>query len=110
MQIHEVAGKVFGSGEYVLGHDATGSHACYLIYGVLRPGETGRELRPGAGHEEMVLCISGTMRLSGGCEGVLRQGQAIHLRGEEACRAENLSEEDTRYVIAGGHSESGQHH
>jgi len=36
MKVFDVAGKVPGSGEYVLGHDATGSHACYLIYGVLK--------------------------------------------------------------------------
>lgn len=110
MRVYEVAARIAGSGEYVLGHDATGSHACYLIYGVLRAGETGRELRPGAGHEEMVLCVSGAMRLSGGYNGLLRQGQAIHLKGEETCLAENPSDQDVRYVIAGGHSEGGQHH
>ena len=38
MQVYDVAGKVAGSGEYILGADATGSHACYLIYGVLAAG------------------------------------------------------------------------
>lgn len=104
MRVYDVAGKVAGSGEYILGADATGSHACYLIYGVLKAGEQGRELRPGSGHEEMVLCISGEMHLSGTYAGVLRAGQAIHFLGEESCLAGNSSEGDAVYVIAGGHS------
>lgn len=110
MQVHEVATKIIGSGEYILGTDATGSHACYLIYGVLKAGERGRELKPGHGHEEMVLCISGELRLSGGWSGTLRQGQAIHLLGEESCRAENPSTGEAVYVIAGGHSSGGHEH
>jgi uncharacterized cupin superfamily protein len=110
MQVYDVAGKVSGSGEYILGADATGSHACYLIYGVLKPGEQGRELRPGRGHEEMVLCVAGELRLSGGFSGVLRQGQAIHLRGEETCMAENPSKDNAIYIIAGGHAGGGHGH
>ncbi len=109
MRIFDVAEKVAGSGEYILGADATGSHACYLIYGVLRPGEEGRELRPGSGHEEMVLCLSGELRLTGACTGSLRAGQAVHLRGEERCLAANPGAAEARYVIAGGHSSEGHH-
>ena len=110
MQVHEVASKVTGSGEHILGADATGSHACYLIYGVLKAGEQGRVLKPGQGHEEMVLCVSGEMRLSGGWSGTLKQGQAIHLQGEENCLAENPTGRETVYVIAGGHSGTGHQH
>lgn len=109
MTIYDVASRISGTGEYILGADATGSHACYLVYGALAPAEKGRELRPGRGHEEMVLCIRGEMRLSGGCSGVLREGQAVHLTGEESCLVENLLPRETVYVIAGGHS-SGHHH
>jgi uncharacterized cupin superfamily protein len=107
MQIYDVAGKIAGSGEYVLGAEATGSHACYLIYGVLAPGERGRVLRPGPGHEEMVLCIEGEMRLEG-IRGVLRQGQAVHLLGDESFSTENPGTVRAVYVIAGGHA-SGSH-
>jgi len=110
MQVYDVAGKVAGSGEYILGADATGSHACYLIYGVLKAGEQGRELRPGNGHEEMVLCIAGELKLSGTLAGTLRQGQAMHLRGEESCTAGNPSTCDAVYVIAGGHAGGGHQH
>ena len=108
VKVYDVAGKVAGSGEYILGAEATGSHACYLIYGLLRPGETGRQLRPGAGHEEMVLCIAGGIRLSGCTSGDLRAGQAVHLRGEEMCNVTNSCDVDAIYVIAGGHS-CGEH-
>ena len=35
--------------EYVFGSADTGSHACYMIYGTLKPGEKGREIKPGEG-------------------------------------------------------------
>lgn len=110
MRVYDVAGNLSGSGEYILGADATGSHACYLVYGVLKAGEQGRELKPGHGHEEIVLCLAGEMRLTGGWTGELRAGQAIHLRGEESCRAGNDTSGEALYVIAGGHSDEGHGH
>ena len=48
-------------GEFVLGARQTGSHACYMIYGTLRPGEKGRLIKPGEGHEEIVLSARGSI-------------------------------------------------
>jgi hypothetical protein len=110
MKVFEVASKVSGSGEYILGHDATGSHACYLIYGMLRAGEKGRELRPGRGHEEMIIVVQGDLTLTGAVTVTLKQGQAIHLTGEEVCVAENRTGSEAVYVISGGHSASGHDH
>ena len=109
MNVFEVASRTPGSGEHILGYDETGSHACYLIYGVLRAGEKGRELKPGKGHEEMVLVVKGEVVLTGQFTGTLRQGQAIHLKEEESCHAENQGDGEAIYVIAGGHSASGHH-
>ena len=109
MKIYDVAGKAGTSGEHVLGFDETGSHACYLIYGVLKAGEKGRELKPGRGHEEMVLVVKGEVTLTGQCAGTLRQGQAVHLVGEASCLAENRMNTEAVYVIAGGHSGNGDH-
>lgn len=109
MNNFEVFNKVEGSGEYILGKDATGTHACYMIYGVLKPGERGRELRPGAGHEELVLVMKGTATLSGHVTGPLQAGQAIHLKDDEMCLAENRTENDVVYIVAGGHSGQGHH-
>lgn len=104
MKIYDVAAKTGEEGEHVLGYDETGSHACYLIYGVLKPGEQGRVLKPGRGHEEMVLVVQGEVTLTGQCAGTVRQGQAVHLVGEASCFAENRSNAEAVYVIAGGHA------
>jgi len=109
MKLFEVAEKVQDSGEYILGSRETGSHACYLIYGALKPGEKGRELSPGHGHEEIVLALTGDLRLTGHFTGTLKQGQALHLTGEESVFLENTSNVQALYVIAGGHSGHGHH-
>ena len=110
MKIYDVFGKVGESGEHILGARETGSHACYLIHGVLKPWEKGRELSPGKGHEELVLVIAGDLQLSGQCTGTLKQGQAIHLQGEQSCSAENPGSIEAVYVISGGHFESEHGH
>jgi len=110
MKSYDVFGKIGESGEYILGSRETGSHACYLIYGVLKPGEKGRELKPGKGHEEIVLAIVGDLQLSGHYTGMLTQGQAIHLQGEQSCNAENPGTLNVVYVVSGGHSETRGHH
>ena len=94
----------------ILGSRETGSHACYLVYGVLNPGEKGRELRPGNGHAEIVLAMTGDLRLTGHHTGTLKQGQALHLTGEESVFVENAGNSPVLYVIAGGHSSHKQHH
>ena len=48
MKIFGVAENVQDSGEYILGSRETGSHACYLIYGALKPGEKGQITAIGA--------------------------------------------------------------
>ncbi len=110
MKIYDVFKKTGESGENILGARETGSHACYLIYGTLKPGEKGRELSPGKGHEELVLVIAGDLQLSGHYTGMLKQGQAIHLQGAQSCFAENPGAINAVYVISGGHSESEQGH
>jgi len=109
MRVFEVAGRISGSGEHILGFDETGSHACYLIYGVLGAGEKGRELKPGSGHEEMVIVVKGELTLTGAMTVTLKQGQAIHLAGEESCVAANPADVEAVYVIAGGHADHGHH-
>lgn len=97
--------------EYVLGSKALGTHACYLIYGAMEPAETGRLLRPGGGHEEIICVVGGEAILRGGHGSFqLLAGQAIHLRGEEGIHMDNASDnEPLVYIAAGGHSESHSH-
>lgn len=104
MKIFDFIGKAGGSGEYLLGSQETGSHACYLIYGILQPGENGRELKPGHGHEELILALQGDMTLTGAHAGTLKQGQALHLAGNESVLAGNSGTVPLVYVVSGGHS------
>lgn len=97
-------------GESVLGLADTGSHACYMIYGIVKPGETRRLVKPGHGHEEIVLAMKGDFDLSGACNGRLEEGQAFHLSGDVSVFLENKGEEEAVYIISGGHSEGGHHH
>lgn len=109
MKVFEVRQKVEGSGEYILGAKETGSHACYLIYGVMKPGEKARELKAGAGHEEIVLALVGDLHFNGRHSGVLKQGQAMHIAGDESVQVENRGAIEAVYVISGGHSGGGHH-
>ncbi|RME63993.1 MAG: hypothetical protein D6778_08725 [Nitrospirae bacterium] len=108
-KVFNLKDKLSSTGEVILGAEDTGSHACYLIYGVLGPREKGRLLKPGSGHEELFFVLKGEVALRGECELVLKEGQAVHFVGEETFYAENLTEAEAVYVIAGGHSE-GRHH
>lgn len=109
MRIFDVRGKAGESEEYILGSEQTGSHACYLIYGTMRPNEKDRHLKPGRGHEELLLAVKGDFRVTGHVAGTIKEGQAIHLTGEETSQLENLTEAEAVYVIAGGHSSGGHH-
>ncbi len=109
MKTFDVMGKVGESGEYVPGSHDTGSHASYLVYGVLKPGEQGRELKPGRGHEELVLAQQGDLLVSGHYSGTLKQGRALHLRGEETVLVSSAGALPAMYAIAAGHLEEGHH-
>lgn len=111
MKTFEIKDKAQKSenGEYVLGFEETGSHACYMMYGILRSGENGRLIKPGSGHEEMVLAVKGDFHITGHYSDILKEGSAFHISGEHECFLENKGAADAIYIIAGGHSESGHH-
>lgn len=94
-----------GGGEYVLGAKDLLTHACYLIYGELGPGEGNRKVRPGKGHEEILMAVAGALDITGEpFSGLLDEGEAIHLREDETCFISNPGESRAVYVLAGGHS------
>ena len=99
-----------GDGEYVFGAADTGSHACYLIYGILKPGEKERLIRPGRGHEEILVTVKGRLTVTGHYNGLLDEGYAFHLDADQACFLENSGESEAVYVVAGGHSGHGHGH
>jgi hypothetical protein len=98
------------SGESIFGLEHTGSHVCYMIYGVVKPGQEKRVIKPGKGHEEMVLAIKGNFEISGRICGQLKEGCAFHVGGEDTVYLQNTETADAFYVIAGGHSQDGHHH
>ena len=114
LKIFDLAGRVLREGgETVLGLDDLGTHACYMLYGVLTPGEPPRSLRPGPGHEEIFVVISGAVRLEGGgLEEPLtvQAGQAFHLKGEATLQVSAAGPLEARYVAAGGHTPGAEHH
>ena len=82
MKVHPLRKLCQGaSGEYVLGLKDLNTHACYMIYGELDPREQGREVRPGQGHEEILLAVVGDLKISAPqFNGLLKEGFAMHFR------------------------------
>jgi len=111
MRIFEVKNSATNSkrGEFLVGFQETGSHACYMIYGVLKSKEKARSVKPGPGHEEIVLAMKGDLEVTGSYSGGLKEGFALHHEGDQECFLENRGESDAVYIIAGGHSGAGRH-
>lgn len=110
MKRAQIRDYVFRPGEYIVGAEATGSHACYLLYGSMREGEE-RNFSPGEGHEEILCVIEGAAaaRSTDNQEFVLEKGHWVFLAGTESvvltARSPFLV-----YVIAGGHTPGGHSH
>ncbi len=112
LKIYDLAGRApREGGETVLGLKDLGTHACYMLYGVLNPGDEPRIFKPGEGHEEIILAVSGTIQVSGP-EGslTLQPGQAIYLQGAVSYEAFTDGPLEARYVAAGGHTPGQDHH
>ena len=106
LKIHNVRElSIKEGGEYVLGLKDLNTHACYMIYGELEPGQRDRKVCPGRGHEEILLAVNGELEVSGEpFSGTLPPGEAIHLKEEETCMIANTGKSSAIYVLAGGHS------
>ncbi len=91
-------------GEYVLGLKDLETHAVYLIYGYLHPGESGRKLFPGKGHEEVLCVVQGKVVVDVSGETIsLKAGEAIHLKEDDEFYLKNPGTETAYYVLSGGH-------
>ena len=96
-------------GESLLGFRETCSHACYMIYGTMKTKEKGRRVKPGAGHEEIVLAAKEDLEVTGFFSGTLKEGLAFLIQGDQECFLENRDESQVVYIVAGGHSEADRH-
>jgi uncharacterized cupin superfamily protein len=98
-------------GETVLGTEELGTDSIYLIYGILEPGQKGRVLNPGPGHEEIICLVAG-MAILIGPDGPqnLKLGEAVFLQGDVSFTLENPQKMPAVYIVAGGHSHEGHSH
>ncbi len=105
MKVHNVKSLAEkADGEYVLGLGDLGTHAVYLIYGFLQPGEGGRKLHPGKGHEEILCVVQGEVVVDLSGETLsLKSGEAVHLGEDDEFYLKNNGRETAYYVLAGGH-------
>jgi mannose-6-phosphate isomerase-like protein (cupin superfamily) len=91
-------------GEYVLGMKDLHTHACYMIYGVLQPGERDREVRPGEGHEEIMCAVTGPIVMHQDTEEIrLEEGHAVHVKEDQRFTISNPTDRRVVYIMAGGH-------
>ncbi|MCX7831620.1 MAG: hypothetical protein N2440_01820 [Actinobacteria bacterium] len=110
MKVINIKDNLYREGEYLVGFEQTGSHACYFIYGFIKKGNM-REISPGEGHEEIIAVIEGSLEMTYKNESiVLNKGQSIYLKGEESITLRPYNCDLAIYVIAGGHSEHSHHH
>lgn len=104
-----IKGNLFREGEYLIGFDQTGTHACYFLYGILKPGEQ-REMSPGKGHVEIICLLEGEAEVTkDGEKEKLIKGEGFLLEGEEKLEMKNASNKPLIYVVSGGHSDLSHH-
>ncbi|MBA4373445.1 MAG: hypothetical protein C0402_11370 [Thermodesulfovibrio sp.] len=106
MKVYDLAELAREKGECILGTEELQTHACYMGFGILTPGEKNREIKPGSGHEEICCVVSGTVTLGSGENSFfVGPGQAFYLKGEQAWLMSNEGPGEAVYVLAGGHSD-----
>lgn len=110
MKVINVKDNLYREGEYLVGFEQTGSHACYFIYGLIKKEDI-REVSPGEGHEEIIALIEGSLEVKYNDHSIiLNKGQSIYLKGREAVTLKPYNCDLAIYVIAGGHAEDSHHH
>jgi hypothetical protein len=89
---------------YKLGFEDLKINSVYLVYGRLRPGETGRRLSPTDGHDEIVCVAKGRLLVRGErFEFPVGEGEAFHLKVGDTLIVDNPADDhDAVYVAAGG--------
>ncbi len=96
--------------EYCLGLKDLNTHSVYLLHGRLRPGETGRKISPGRGHEEILFVVKGSITVrSDKYTFPVSAGEAFHAKGEETFFLDNPGNSEAVYIAAGGHSSNSRH-
>jgi hypothetical protein len=90
-------------GEFRLGPEDPLEPGLYLVYGRLRPRETGRRAFSPEGHERIVCVIKGNINVRHGKTGfTVGAGEAFHAMGGVAFYFDNPADEEAVYIAAGG--------
>lgn len=101
--------NLFREGEYLVGFEQTGTHACYFLYGVLKTGEQ-RKMSPGRGHVEIISILEGEVEvLNSGKREKFVRGEGFVLEGEERVEVKATGGKPVIYVISGGHTDLSHH-
>jgi redox-sensitive bicupin YhaK (pirin superfamily) len=112
MKIYRLPQLIEGSpdSQYRLDFEDLQTHAVYLLYGRLRPGETGRRLCPPEGHEEIICVVKGHLMVKrGSYKSLVGEGEAFHLNSDDTLVVDNPKDAETIYIAAGGRTLEKQH-
>ena len=109
LKLVDLKDNLFREGEYLVGFEQTGTHACYFLYGFLKPGEE-RDISPGNGHVEIVCLLEGEIELVTDNEKLnLTKGKGFVIEGEEKVKVKNIGDKVAVYVVSGGHVDPSHH-
>lgn len=110
MDLINIKEVMYREGEYLVGSELTGSHACYLLYGTLLAGES-RVMKASAGHAEIWCLMNGTGTVADeNGEQAIGRGQCFYYQDTALATITNTGTDTMVYVVAGGHTGESQHH
>ncbi len=82
----------------------------YLGLCYLESGESGRNIGPGRGHEEIIYSIDGKIQITFRDEEIiLNEGEVFFIPDGLKVSLKNLIEKRTYFMIAGGHTKHHKH-
>lgn len=88
-------------GAYLLGRKELNTDSAYLVYTRLRPGESGRNVCPKDGSEEIIFIIKGSLMVRQAKSAFTASaGEAFLLNGKLV--VDNPNKEEAVYITAGG--------
>jgi len=82
----------------------------YLGMGFLDPKEENRKVGPSRKHEEILLVVSGKIKIaSKNAELILDEGEVYFMPDGQKIKLNNLTEQRSYFIIAGGHTKHHKH-
>ncbi len=89
------------NGEYRLGPEEAQTGSAYVVYGRLRPGQTGHRLVLDEGHEEIVCVVKGTMTVSCGKKSfTVSAGEAFNPGSGNEVAMDNAGQSEAIFISA----------